>query len=168
MDPFNLCKIVSWNLHRLSTINAICTLQDISRNVGASVFLLQETGSWDSDQVEGATGWRLFPFKSGHRDVAVMLCKDLVNWVPWWDQCFYGIAVFVKTPGSEERGVSKGVLYVTAHLPDRSSSDEEYEEALKCLDDLLRKLPSKFQAAHIFFGVDANVELNANSPVEPQ
>ena len=114
--------------------------------------------------LEHSSGWRLFPHESGHRDVALLLCPNLSGLAAWWDCCYYGIAVFVLDGGLNS---SRGVLYVTAHLPDRSETDDAYVEALKSLDDLFKKLPVQYEVSHRVLGVDANVELNGALCLEP-
>ena len=61
-----------------------------------------------------------------HRNVAVLLKPNLVKLVAWWAHCVHGVAVFVLIPGDAQRRV----LCTSAHLPDRSDSDEAYAEAL--------------------------------------
>ena len=159
-----MCRIVSWNVHRLSTVNAISTVRDITLHSNADVLLLQEAGSWDNDVFEVGCSWRLFPNKPGGRDVALLLHPRLASWTAWWDCCHYGIAVFVLSGTSQSK---QGVLYLTAHLPDRSDNLEVYEEALNSLGELIGRLPNEFEALHCFLGVDANVEVSIEVPMEP-
>ena len=155
---------MSWNVHRLSTLNAVDVLQYITHNTSADVVLLQEAGSWEKDVFENACFWRLFPNDVGHRDVAVLLSARISHWAAWWDSCFYGVAVFVL---SGKCGSKEGCLYLSCHLPDRSDSDDTYVEALLCLTSLLKRVPLEFKIVFRLVGIDANVEMCAAEFAEP-
>ena len=155
---------MSWNVHRLSTLNAIDILRNITHNTSADVVLLQEAGSWDKVEFENGCSWRLFPNAVGHRDVAVLLSQRLAPWAAWWDSCYYGVAVLVLSGGV---GSKEGCLYVSCHLPDRSESDDTYAEAILCLSSMLKRVPSEFIVLLRIVGFDANVELCAAEYAEP-
>ena len=74
----------------------------------------------------------------------------------WWGLCFYAIAGFILNDLEENRGI----LFISAHLPDRGQSqDGVFEDAVDMLSSLIRQVPRKFQISSIVLGTDANTQL---------
>lgn len=150
------CSVMSWNVHRLSTLNAINLVGHIGRRLGCGVVLLQEAGIWDKCEFENASGWRLCANAHGNRDVAILLHGVSASCAAWSAECYFGVAAFVL----ESAESLNGILYVTAHLPDRSQGgDEVFEDALSELSAMMRRVPGKYRAQAVIVGMDANAEL---------
>ena len=117
----NSCMVISWNIHRLSTVNAIDMIQYVGRCLGKGVVMLQEAGRWNHSEFECASGWRLFGNDAASRDVAILVSGSSASWASWWACCYYAVAVFAMDGSSEPRGI----LDISAHLPDRSQADDD-------------------------------------------
>ena len=155
--------IVSWNLHRLSTLHAIDIVKRVFRETSCHVFLVQEAGCWNGALFEKRTGLRCISHKSGDRDVAVILSPNINRTLVWTDFCRFAIAVFILV----EPQVFKSHLFVSMHLPDSwQSSVDEYADALTVVEEMMRRLPCKYKVVSTTVGCDANTELVGGDGLE--
>eukprot|EP00973_Karenia_brevis_P023496 3235183-Karenia_brevis.AAC.1 len=84
------------------------------------ILLLQEAGRWDVDEISRETDWTACCNSAEGRDVAIMLRRSAVAARAWTCRTFCSVMVFIlDDPLGSEQEKQQGVLYISAHLPDK-------------------------------------------------